>query len=87
MCAHGGIKEGSSSWKTEDGDVKLIIEPSDGVAPIISAIKNAKKSVEIVIFRFDYGGIEAALKAAVVKGVKVTALIADTNRGRRKEFA
>jgi cardiolipin synthase A/B len=86
VCAHGGIKEGSSSWKTEDGDVKLIIEPSDGVAPIISAIKNAKKSVEIVIFRFDYGGIEAALKAAVVKGVKVTALIADTNRGGVKSL-
>jgi cardiolipin synthase len=66
--------------------MKLIIEPTDGVAPIISAIKNAKKSVEIVIFRFDYGGIESALKAAVVKGVKVTALIADTNRGGVKSL-
>lgn len=66
--------------------MKLIIEPSEGAAPIISAIKNAKKSVEIVIFRFDYGGIEAALKAAVVKGVKVTALIADTNRGGVKSL-
>jgi len=37
--------------------------------------------VEIVIFRFDHGNIEAALKAAVDKGVKVTALIASANRG------
>jgi cardiolipin synthase len=66
--------------------VKLIIEPSEGVAPIITAIKNAKKSVEIVIFRFDYRAIEAALKAAVVKGVKVTALIANTNRGGVKNL-
>jgi cardiolipin synthase len=66
--------------------LKLIIEPSDGAAPIISAIKNAKKTVEIAIFRFEYGGIEAALKAAVVKGVKVTALIANTNRGGVKNL-
>jgi cardiolipin synthase len=61
--------------------VKLIIQPDDGVAPLVSAIKKAKKSVEIVIFRFDHGDIEAALKAAVDKGVKVTALIASANRG------
>jgi len=66
--------------------VKLIIEPNDGVAPIVAAIKNAKKSVEIVIFRFDYGVIEAALKAAVIKGVKVTALIANINRGGVKSL-
>jgi len=61
--------------------MKLIIEPHDGVAPILSAIKSAKHSVEIAIFRFEYKAIEVALKAAVIKGVKVTALIANTNRG------
>ncbi len=33
--------------------MKLIIEPHDGVAPIVSAIKKAKRSVEITIFRID----------------------------------
>jgi cardiolipin synthase A/B len=66
--------------------VKLIIEPHDGVTPIVSAIKNAKKSVEIAIFRFDYAAIESALKAAVVRRVKVTALIANTNRGGVKNL-
>jgi cardiolipin synthase len=66
--------------------VKLITEPNDGVEPIIAAIKNARKSVEIAIFRFDHASIEAALKAAVVKGVKVTALIADANRGGVKSL-
>jgi cardiolipin synthase A/B len=66
--------------------LKLITQPHDGVAPIILAIKNAKKSVEIAIFRFEYGAIEAALKAAVIRGVKVTALIANTNRGGIKNL-
>ena len=61
--------------------MKLIIEPTDGVAPILAAITSAKKSVEIAIFRFDRKDLETALTAAVVKGVRVTALIAFHNRG------
>jgi cardiolipin synthase A/B len=66
--------------------VKLIIQPDDGPASLLSAIKNAKKSVDIAIFRFDRGDMEAALKASVAKGVKVTALIADVNRGGEKNL-
>src|SRR6202162_4849725 len=76
-----GLNHSRSKLDDRDGDVKLIIEPGDGVAPILSAIKNAKKSVRIAIFRFDRKDIEAALKAAAEKGVKVTALIAFANRG------
>jgi cardiolipin synthase A/B len=61
--------------------VKLIVEPGDGVGPLLALIKSAKKSVEIAIFRFDRNDIEAALKAAAERGVKVTALIAFANRG------
>lgn len=62
--------------------MKLIVEPDDGSTPILAAIKNAKKSVEIAIFRFDRKDVEAALKAAAAsKGVTVTALIAFANRG------
>jgi cardiolipin synthase len=66
--------------------VKLIIQPDDGPGPLLSALKNAKKSVEIAIFRLDRGDIEATLKAAAAKGVKVTALIADVNRGGEKNL-
>jgi cardiolipin synthase len=66
--------------------VKLIIQPDDGPASLLSAVKNAKKSVEIAIFRFDRSDLETALKAAVAKGVKVTALIADVNRGGEKNL-
>jgi len=33
--------------------MKLLIQPQDGVAPLVSAIKKAKKSIDIVVFRFD----------------------------------
>jgi phosphatidylserine/phosphatidylglycerophosphate/cardiolipin synthase-like enzyme len=61
--------------------VKLIIEPTDGVAPLIAAIKSAKRRVEIAVFRFDRTDVETALKAAAARGVKVTTLIAFNNRG------
>jgi phosphatidylserine/phosphatidylglycerophosphate/cardiolipin synthase-like enzyme len=61
--------------------VKLIMEPTDGVTPILAAITSAKKSIDIAIFRFDRKDLEKALIAAVKKGVRVTALIAFTNRG------
>lgn len=61
--------------------MKLIIEPHDGVAPLLAALKRAQKRVEISVFRFDRADIEAALKAAADRGVKVTVLIAFANRG------
>jgi cardiolipin synthase len=61
--------------------MKLLIQPRDGMAPLISAIKKARKSIELVIFRFDRDSIERALDAAVRRGVQVHALIAHTNQG------
>jgi cardiolipin synthase A/B len=66
--------------------VKLIIEPADGVTPLLSAIEHAKTSVEIAIFRLDRKDVETALKAAAAKGVRVTALIAFANRGGEKRL-
>jgi cardiolipin synthase A/B len=61
--------------------MKLLIQPEDGIAALLSGIRSARKSIEIVIFRFDRAEIEAGLKAAVGRGVTVSALIAYTNRG------
>ena len=61
--------------------MKLIIQPGDGVERLIKGIRKAKKSVEIVIFRFDRPEIERALADAVERGVLVHALIAFTNKG------
>jgi cardiolipin synthase A/B len=60
--------------------MKLLIQPGDGVSPLVKAISRAKHSIEIVIFRFDQREVERALAAAVTRGVSVHALIAHTNR-------
>src|SRR4029453_6328309 len=61
--------------------MKLLIQPQDGSAALVAAIQAAKKSVEIVIFRFNREDVERALHAAIRRGVKVHALIAHTNQG------
>lgn len=61
--------------------MNLIIEPADGVGPLLAAIKKAKTRVDIAVFRFDRSDVETALKEAAARGVKVTALIAFANRG------
>jgi phosphatidylserine/phosphatidylglycerophosphate/cardiolipin synthase-like enzyme len=66
--------------------VKLIVQPGEGTTPLINAIKRAKKSVEIVIFRFDQHDLERALIDAVERGIFVHALIAFTNRGGEKSL-
>ncbi len=66
--------------------MKLIIQPGDGVAPIVRAIHKAKKTVDIVIFRFDRAEVEKAMDEAVDRGVTVRALIAHTNKGGEKNL-
>lgn len=66
--------------------MKLLVQPGDGVTPLVKAIDAAKISVEILIFRFDRGEIERALVNAAHRGVRVQALIAYTNRGGEKHL-
>ena len=66
--------------------MKLLIEPEQGVAPLIKEIDAAKKSIEIAIFRFDHADIHQALERAVDRGVAVHALIANTNHGQEKNL-
>ena len=66
--------------------MKLLVQPDDGIAPLVAALKSAKKTIDIVIFRFDRRGIETALKAALERNVAVRALIACTNRGGDKNL-
>ncbi|HXM39972.1 MAG TPA: phospholipase D-like domain-containing protein [Bryobacteraceae bacterium] len=60
--------------------MRLLIQPEDGILPLVKGISGAKNSIEIVIFRFDQREIERALANAVSRGVSVHALIASTNR-------
>jgi cardiolipin synthase A/B len=66
--------------------MKLLIQPDDGVRPLVNGIIKASRSVEIVIFRFDQREIERALANAVARGVSVHALIAHTNRAGQENL-
>jgi phosphatidylserine/phosphatidylglycerophosphate/cardiolipin synthase-like enzyme len=56
----------------------LIVQPADGLTPLIVAIKKATKTIHVTIFRFDLKELQKALESAVTRGVKVHALIAHT---------
>jgi len=66
--------------------MKLIIQPDAGIVPLVSAIKQAKKTIDIVIFRLDRYEIARALGEAVSRGVHVRALTAHQNHGGSKSL-
>ena len=61
--------------------MNLIVQPEAGLAPVVRAIKRARRNVDIAVFRADREEIEKALGAAVQRGVKVRVLVAHTNSG------
>src|SRR5205814_8430581 len=50
--------------------LKLLIQPGDGIDRVVKAIRKAKESIEIMIFRFDRPEIERALIDAVERGLR-----------------
>jgi phosphatidylserine/phosphatidylglycerophosphate/cardiolipin synthase-like enzyme len=66
--------------------MKLIVQPDAGLVPIVGAIKRARKSIDILIFRLDRAEIARALAEAVARGVRVRALTAHANRGGTKSL-
>jgi phosphatidylserine/phosphatidylglycerophosphate/cardiolipin synthase-like enzyme len=66
--------------------MKLIVQPDAGLSPIVSAIKQAKRWIDILIFRLDRLEIARALEEAVQRGVRVRALTAHANRGGTKSL-
>ncbi len=66
--------------------MELIVQPQDGLEPLLQAVEEAQESIDIVIFRFDLKPLEKAIEAAVMRGVTVRALVAHTNRGGEKRL-
>ena len=66
--------------------MKLLVQPDAGIEPLLHAIKLARKSIDILIFRLDLKELLEALRAAQGRGVNVRALIAHTNRGGEKSL-
>ena len=58
---------------------KLLVQPDDGVAPLLEALEGARSSIDMYIFRLTYPAVEEALADAVRRGVVVRTLIAHLN--------
>lgn len=58
-----------------DGELSLITEPDDGIAPVLRMINGATKSVDLVMYELDDAQIEAALAADDRRGVAVRVLL------------
>jgi phosphatidylserine/phosphatidylglycerophosphate/cardiolipin synthase-like enzyme len=66
--------------------MKLIVQPDDGLKPLLRSVQRAKRTIDLVIFRFDIDPLERELEAAVKRGVAVRALVANTNRGGKQSL-
>ena len=60
--------------------MQVIVQPRDGIEPLLNGIRQAMRSVEIIIYRCDRLEIETALIEACARGVNVHALITYTNK-------
>jgi len=65
--------------------VELIVQPADGVKPLLETIARAQKSIDLMIFRFDLKQMEKELEATRDRGVVVRALIAhESSQGDKR---
>ena len=65
--------------------MELIVQPTDGIEPLLETIEKARKSIDVMIFRFDLKPMEKALVAARERGVVVRALIAhESSQGDKR---
>ncbi len=63
------------------GDCGLLIEPDDGMEPVLSMIARARKSIDLVMYELDDQTIEAALVQAATRGVTVRVLLSEGYQG------
>jgi cardiolipin synthase len=60
---------------TSNGLTKIIIEPDDGITPVLNLINNAEKSIDLVIYQMTDKDISDALINAKERGVHVRVLL------------
>jgi cardiolipin synthase len=61
--------------------MRLVVQPDDGLDPLIDAIGNARETIDMYVFRLTHPAVEKALTAALERGVTVRTLVAHTNTG------
>jgi cardiolipin synthase len=65
----------ASAARADTGQLALITEPPAGIAPLLDAIRGARRSVEVVMYEDEDAQIDAALASAHARGVKVQVLL------------
>jgi phosphatidylserine/phosphatidylglycerophosphate/cardiolipin synthase-like enzyme len=63
------------------GSLSLIIEPNDGITPVLKMIAVASSSVDLVMYELDDAQIEAALVADQKRGVAVRVILSGGYKG------
>jgi len=66
---------------TSSGAFSLITEPDDGIAPVLTMIRGASASVDLVMYEFDDPQIESALVADERRGVAVRVILSAGYQG------
>lgn len=59
---------------------RLLVQPDDGVAPLLEAFDSARRRLDLYVFRLEDRRVAEALERAVRRGVAVRALVAHTRR-------
>jgi phosphatidylserine/phosphatidylglycerophosphate/cardiolipin synthase-like enzyme len=65
----------SDPASTPSGQLTLITEPQDGIAPVLSAVRGARHEVEMVMYEDDDRRVDSALVADAHRGVAVRVLL------------
>lgn len=66
--------------------MNVIVQPRDGIDPLLDAIRTAEHSLELTIYRADRLEIEQGLVEAADRGVRVHVLTTTTNRDDAKNL-
>jgi cardiolipin synthase A/B len=66
---------GPDSGPSVASTVSVITEPQAGIAPLLRAIRDARRTVELVMYEDEDGQVDAALAAARARGVNVRVLL------------
>jgi phosphatidylserine/phosphatidylglycerophosphate/cardiolipin synthase-like enzyme len=69
------IRNLADSGPSISSALSLIIEPQAGIAPVLRAIRGARRLVELVMYEDEDGQVDAALAAARARGVNVRVLL------------
>ncbi len=69
------IEQSGAPAPQEEPALSLVVEPKEGVAPVLALINGATKSVDLVMYDLEDPQVEQALAAAEARGVAVRALL------------